>query len=69
MWSPLGKPALGRRGVRTHSHTMVVIRSEGSQPQYVLHDNVNDPFQLQNIASENPEIVTALIETELIPRL
>ncbi len=69
MWTPLGQPALGRRGVRTHTHTMVVSRAEGATPHYVLHDNVNDPYQLRNTASENPEIVQHLIESELNPWL
>ena len=69
MWTPLGAPAMGRRGVRTLSHTMVVCRTEGRQPHYVLHDNVNDPYQLRNVASERRDIVQDLIESELNPRL
>lgn len=65
MWIPLGKPAWGRRGVRTHRHTMVITKTEGAADQYVLHDNVEDPYQLRNIASEKPEIVELLRDREL----
>jgi hypothetical protein len=34
-----------------------------------LHDNVADPFQLENVAAENPGLVQDLRETELIPWL
>jgi arylsulfatase A-like enzyme len=69
MWTPLGNPAMGRRGVRTNTHTMVVSRTKGAAPHYVLHDNVNDPFQLRNIAADNPDVVRDLIESELNPLL
>jgi arylsulfatase A-like enzyme len=69
IWTPLGNPATGRRGVRTHSHTMVVCRTEGAAPHYVLHDNVNDPFQLRNIADDHQDIVQELVESELNPWL
>ena len=69
IWTPLGQPALGRRGVRTHSHTMVVAKREGGEHHYVLHDNLVDPYQLRNIASEQPGVVRDLIETELNPWL
>jgi len=64
MWVPYGKPAWGRRGVRNHRWTMMISKEEGSGPEYVLHDNVNDPFQLENVAEENPD-VTSRLEREL----
>ena len=30
--------------------------------EYVLHDNVNDPYQLNNIADANPDVVKELIK-------
>ncbi|MFC1639252.1 sulfatase [Gemmatimonadota bacterium] len=69
MWTPLGVPAMGRRGVRTNTHTMVVCRNEGRSLHYVLHDNVNDPYQLRNIASEQRSMVQDLVESELKPWL
>ena len=69
MWAPLGAPAMGRRGVRTHTHTLVVCRTEGMAPHYVLHDNVNDPYQLRNVAAEQGGVVQDLLEAELNPWL
>jgi len=69
LWAPHGRPALGRRGVRTHRYTMVVTRKKGSAETVVLHDNVEDPYQMKNIAGERPEIVEHLTRTELNPRL
>jgi arylsulfatase A-like enzyme len=69
MWTPLGEPALGRRGVRTHTHTLAISKMDGGGLHYVLHDNVDDPFQLENIAAGNLDIVRELVETELNPRL
>jgi hypothetical protein len=48
---------------------MVVCRTEGGSPHYVLHDNVNDPYQLRNIAAQQRDIVQGLIESELNPWL
>jgi hypothetical protein len=69
LWVPYGEPALGRRGVRTHRHTLVVEKTANGEPTYTLHDNVADPFQLENVAAENPGLVQDLRETELIPWL
>lgn len=65
IWVPYGKPARGRRGVRTHRYTLMVEKMEGQPVRKVLHDNRNDPYQLQNIAAEQPETVVKLIESEL----
>jgi arylsulfatase A-like enzyme len=65
MWIPCGKPAWGRRGVRTHRYTMVVTKEEGMAERIVLHDNVEDPYQLKNIATGRPAIVKRLREKEL----
>jgi len=69
LWTPLGNPSFGRRGVRTHTHTMVVTRTQDAAPSYVLHDNSSDPFQLRNIAAEDPDTIQELIEAELNPWL
>jgi N-acetylglucosamine-6-sulfatase len=69
MWTPYGKPAQGRRGVRTHRYTLVVSKKEGRLPEIVLHDNVADPFQLRNVAEEFPDVVEKLIAAELDPWL
>jgi len=69
MICPPDKPATGKRGVRTHRYTLVISRSPGKPETTTLHDNQADPFQLENIADEKPEIVKKLTEEELIPWL
>jgi len=60
MWVPVGKPAWGRRGLRTHRYTLMISKAEGKPTQYTLHDNANDPYQLKNIASDEPGVVRRL---------
>ena len=69
MWVPVDQPALGRRGVRTARYTLMISKTPNKPTQTVLHDNVKDPYQLQNIAPARPEVVKKLTETELIPWL
>ncbi len=66
---PLVNPAIGKRGVRTHRYTLAIERSYYDAYDYYLFDNQNDPYQLVNIAAENPEIVQQLIRQELEPWL
>ena len=54
-------PAGGSRGVRTHRHTYVVTRTPQGEER-ILHDNVADPYQLQNIAGDHPALITELAE-------
>ena len=61
---------LGRRGVRTHRYTLRFDDMEnGTAKATILHDNLNDKFQMLNIAKDKPEIVRNLVKTELIPWL
>lgn len=47
-----------RRGIKTLTHTFVVIRNKKTTKiSYVLHDNVNDIFQQKNISDEQDELV------------
>lgn len=69
MWVPYGSPASGRRGVRTHTHTLVLSTDPEAGPRTILHDNLRDPFQLENVAPENSDVVQRLIEEELRPWL
>jgi len=47
-----------RRGIKTLKHTFVIIRAKDSgEISYVLHDNINDEYQLKNIADGNPELI------------
>ena len=57
---PVGQPAWGKRGIRTHRYTLVINKVEKKPSEYMLHDNVKDPFQLNNIADEIPEVVNEL---------
>jgi len=69
IWVPYGQPALGRRGVRTHRYTFSREKRADGSLSSVLFDNQTDPYQLENIAGANPEVVKALTETELVPWL
>ncbi len=60
IWVPVGEPAGGRRGVRTHRYTLMVRKMPDKPMEYVLHDNVNDPYQLRNVADVKPEVVREL---------
>jgi arylsulfatase A-like enzyme len=66
---PYGEPALGHRGVRTHRYTLSIEKTADGVVATILHDNVEDPFQLQNIADDQPDLVQELIDTELTPWL
>jgi arylsulfatase A-like enzyme len=69
IWTPVGQPEWGRRGVRTHRYTLMISRMPDEPTETVLHDNVEDPYQLENIAAANPDIVARLVEEELNPWL
>jgi len=69
LWIPCEQPSLGRRGVRTERHTLVVDHMPGKDEQFHLHDNVADPYQLKNIAEDQPEVMDRLIRQELVPWL
>lgn len=69
IWTPYGQPEWGRRGVRTHRFTMMISRIPEKPDQFVLHDNIKDKFQLENIADLYPDVVKRLTEQELIPWL
>ena len=69
IWVPYGQPAWGRRGVRTHSHTLMISRMPEQQDEAVLHDNLEDRYQLVNLAETNPNLVSRLSENELVPWL
>jgi len=62
-------PADERRGVRTDRYTFVARNSKASgnttkkqEPPYLLFDRIEDPFQLKNIAEENPDVVREMAE-------
>lgn len=69
MWVPVGQPAWGRRGVRTHRYTLEISHVPDRPSRTVLHDNREDPYQMKNIAADRPEVVDQLIREELKPWL
>jgi arylsulfatase A-like enzyme len=60
MWTPVGKPQWGRRGLRNQQYTFVVSKEENKPETTYLHDNANDPYQMENIAERNPQLVAQL---------
>jgi arylsulfatase A-like enzyme len=66
---PYAKPAGGKRGVRTKRHTLVISRRDGNSDELLLSDNIADPYQLKNIAADEPNIVKQLTRDELEPWL
>ena len=59
----------GERGVRTERYTLVVNKPEQYSKKIFLWDRINDPYQMENIANKNPELVKKLIAEELEPWL
>lgn len=55
-----GQVEADARGVRTDSHTFVVHRQADGSEELILHDNQADPYQMKNIAPENPALVSEL---------
>ena len=69
MFVPYGQPALGRRGVRTQTHTLVCARDGKGPEKCELYDDVGDPWQAKNIAPTQPDLVQKLTRDELLPWL
>jgi arylsulfatase A-like enzyme len=59
-------PAQGDRGVRTHQYTLYMHQSKDST-EVSLWDRFTDPYQMKNIAAEQPDLVDSLFEHELKP--
>jgi len=54
------KPKLGKRGARTKEFTFAITKNEDEEKKY-LFDNINDPFQLNNIADSNSVLVDDML--------
>jgi arylsulfatase A-like enzyme len=62
--------AYGKRGVRTTQYKLILTQNRKSDPmKTILFDLKNDPYELKNVAGENPEVVKQLTRDELIPWL
>jgi arylsulfatase A-like enzyme len=48
-----------RRGVRTDRYTFVVVRHQ-DRDEFILHDNFKDPYQLKDVATQQPEVAHRL---------
>ena len=66
---PYRTPGFGQRGVRTLNHKLVIKVLPDKPKETILYDLQTDPYELKNIAAQNPEIVKTLIQKELIPWL
>lgn len=53
-------PTSGYRGLRTDRYTFAVHVTGGKPDEYILYDRTADPYQQQNIAAENPDLVRQL---------
>lgn len=47
----------GKRGLRTATHTFAVLATAGREDSVVLFDRRTDPFELHNIAAQQPRLV------------
>lgn len=56
---PPSEDRAGARGVRTDRYTFVA-RGQGEGRSLVLHDNAEDPYQLENVANRKPDVVQDL---------
>lgn len=54
------QPSTGYRGLRTARYTFAVHATKEKTDEIILFDRVSDPYQLNNIASENPAAVERL---------
>ncbi len=59
----------GERGVRTATHTMVVKKMPDTPAQKWLFDNARDPYQLENLAEKEIDLMARLAHDELVPWL
>ena len=50
----------GHRGVRTRTHTLVLGKGLKGEPPVRLFDNVNDPYQMRNLADDRPDLAAPL---------
>lgn len=66
---PVEDRSKGRRGVRTDRYTLVIDHLPNKEESVLLFDRKNDPYQLDNLAEQQPELVEKLKREELEPWL
>jgi len=69
MAGPFSPEAWGERGLRTKEYMLVVNKMPDRQTEYFLSDLKNDPYQLNNIALQNRQMVETMLENQLNPKL
>ncbi|WP_460541503.1 sulfatase family protein [Echinicola sediminis] len=57
-----GAPGSGHRGIKTPKNTYVVTVDDTNKVREFLFDNVNDPFQMNNMVQADQKLATALRE-------
>lgn len=62
MYTPYGGLDMGRRGIRTNQYTMMMSRWKGKPDELELFDNMNDPYQLNNIGLSDTVTVNLLTQ-------
>ena len=55
-----GREDMGRRGIRTHQYTMMIGKYLDEADQIELYDNINDPYQLNNLSDSRKDLVKDL---------
>ena len=68
-WIKHDEPQFGKRGVRTATHTLSINVMPDEDFEIILFDNINDTYQMNNIAEQKKELINNLLEQELIPWL
>lgn len=51
-----GRPESGHRGIRTYKNTYVITVDNDGKIRKFLYDNINDPYQLENIIGKEKEL-------------
>jgi arylsulfatase A-like enzyme len=62
MCVPFDNPSLGQRGVRTDRYTYVESKTADQTTEHRLYDTLNDPYQLEDVAGEQPDMVHRLAD-------
>jgi len=57
------------RGIRTEQYTLMIDRKTSGTTDIYLWDRLTDPYQMHNLAEEQPDLVKKLYQEELLPWL
>ncbi|MBT3243806.1 MAG: sulfatase [Bacteroidetes bacterium] len=63
------KLSFDERGIRTEQYTLMIDRKANGPTDIYLWDRKADPYQMNNLAKEKPELVEKLYKKELLPWL